>query len=207
MNQGKVTIYADDTTISHSSKYLAIFQEDLNRDLLKVKNWLQGNKLSLNVTKTQSLIIGSRPNILKLKKQTDVKPYYKLEELKIQMINEVKFLAVDIDDKLQRSYQIVQVKAKALQALGLIKHANKFLPFSDLQKMYRGFVEPNFSYCCSIWGCCGESKLNSLQRIQNRAGRIVTNSPYDAPAALLQSLGWLSTKDLIRKLLCLLINH
>jgi len=73
--------------------------------------------------------------------------------------------------------------------------------------MYRGIVEPHFSYCCSIWGyCCsiwgycGESKLNSLQNFQNRAARIVTNSPYDAPAApLLQSLGWLSIKDLIRK--------
>ena len=66
-------------------------------------------------------------------------------------------------------------KAKALRALGLIKHAKKFLPSGDLQKMYRGIVEPHFSYCCSVWGCCSETKLNSLQKIQNRAARITTN--------------------------------
>ena len=65
--------------------------------------------------------------------------------------------------------------------------------------MYRGIAESHFSYCCSICGCCGESKLNSLQKIQNRAARIVT-SPYDAAAVpLLQNVGLLSIKDLIRK--------
>ena len=66
--------------------------------------------------------------------------------------------------------------------------------------MYRGIVEPHFSYCCSVWGCCSETKLNSLQKIQNRAARITTNSPYNASVApLLQNLGWPSIKDLIRK--------
>ena len=36
--------------------------------------------------------------------------------------------------------------------------------------------------------------------MHNRAARIVTNSPYDGPAApWLQSLGWLSINDLIWK--------
>ena len=61
-------------------------------------------------------------------------------------------------------------------------------------------VEPYFSYCCPVWGCCSESKLNSLQKIQNRAARIATNSPCDASATpLLQNLGWPSIKDLSRK--------
>ena len=50
--------------------------------------------------------------------------------------------------------QFEQVKAKAIRALGLIKHAKKFLPSGDMQKMHRGIVEPHFSYCCSVWRCC-----------------------------------------------------
>ena len=74
-----------------------------------------------------------------------------------------------------------------------VSYAKKFLPSGDLQKMYSGIVEPHFSYCCSVWGCCNETKLNSLQKIQNRAAGITTNSPYDASAArLLQNLGWRS---------------
>ena len=36
---------------------------DFNLDLLKLRDWLHAIKLSLNVVKTQSLIIGSGPNI------------------------------------------------------------------------------------------------------------------------------------------------
>ena len=62
------------------------------------------------------------------------------------------------------------------------------------------FVEENSVHIVLEWGCCGESKLNALQKIQNRAARIVTNSPNNAPAApLLQSLGWLSITDLERR--------
>ena len=68
------------------------------------------------------------------------------------------------------------------------------------RKCIEELFEPHFSYCCSVWGCCSETKLNSLQRIQNRAARITTNSPYDASAVpLLKNLGWPSIRDLIRK--------
>ena len=39
-----------------------------------------------------------------------------------------------------------------------------------------------------------------MQKIQNRAARIVTNSPFDASAApLIQNLGWPTFSDLTRK--------
>ena len=45
-----------------------------------------------------------------------------------------------------------------------------------------------------------KKKLNSLQKIKNRAARITTNSPYDASAVpLLRNLAWPSIRDLIRK--------
>ena len=56
------------------------------------------------------------------------------------------------------------------------------------------------SYCCSVWGCCSESKIDVLQKIQNRAARIVTSSPYDASAApIIQNLCWSTIRNLVRK--------
>ena len=64
--------------------------------------------------------------------------------------------------------------------------------------MYKGIVEPNFSYCCSVWGSCGTTKLNKLQKLQNRAARIVTNSPFESSAiSLIHDLGWPTTEELI----------
>ena len=108
----------------------------------------------------------------------------------INMITNTKYLGIQIDEKLQWDRHIEQVKAKSLRALGLITRAKKFLPSADLQKMYRGIIQPHFSNCCSVLGYCSETKLNSLQKIQNRAVRITKNSPYDASAVrLLQNLG------------------
>ena len=64
----------------------------------------------------------------------------------------------------------------------------------------RGIVQPNMSFCCSVWGCCSESKIDVLQKIQNRAAKIVTSSPYDTSAApIIESLGWSTISPLIRK--------
>ena len=42
-----------------------------------------------------------------------------------------------------------------------------------------------FRFCCSIWGTCGVTTLCTLEKLQNRVIRIITDSPYDAPAKLI----------------------
>ena len=61
----KVTMYADDTSISFSSMSIAEINEAVNSDLKRLQTCLIGNKVSLNVAKTQSMIFGSS---IKLKK-------------------------------------------------------------------------------------------------------------------------------------------
>ena len=47
------------------------------------------------------------------------------------------------------------------------------------------------SVCCSVWGCCSATEIQHLQRLQNRAARIVTNSAYEAPIRpILEKLEW-----------------
>ena len=105
-----------------------------------------------------------------------------------------------IHSQLNWDKHVDTIKTKANRALGLIKYSKKYLPSDVLKKMYRGIVEPQLSYCCSVWGCCSNSKINILQKIQNKAARIVTNSPYDASAApLIQNLSWPTISDLTRK--------
>ena len=56
------------------------------------------------------------------------------------------------------------------------------LPRNTLSKMYGGMVEPHFLFCCSVWGCCRVTKLQTLQKLQNRVPRIVTESSFDTPS-------------------------
>ena len=68
-----------------------------------------------------------------------------------------------------------------------------------LEDIYHTIVEPHLNYCCSVWGSSGITRIESLQKLQNRA-RMVTGSSYDAPTEpLRKDLGWLSVKEMIVK--------
>ena len=51
LKNSDVTMYADDTSISYFSKDIDELNETLNSDLDSLKQWPEGNKLSLNVIK------------------------------------------------------------------------------------------------------------------------------------------------------------
>ena len=191
LNQGNVTMYVDDTSISYSSKNIEDIKSVLDEELAMLNEWLQSNKLSLNVVKTQSMVVGSRPNLKKIDDQAIVTPRFCIGGSQIEIVDQTKYLGVILDKYLSWDQQIRSIRTKVSRALGMLKYSKKFLPTDLLSKMYRSLVEPHFRYCCSIWGCCGETKLQSLQKLQNRAARIVTNSAYDASAIkLIQSLSW-----------------
>ena len=86
----------------------------------------------------------------------------------------------------------------ASRGLGILRYAKRYLPLVTVQAMYKSLIEPYFRYCCPVWGATGNTALQKLQKLQNRAARIVTNSPYDAHSEpLLLRLGWPTVTQLI----------
>ena len=69
--KSNVSMYADDTATSLFPKNIDEQGNDLNLDLLKLRNWLHANELFINVVKTQSLVVGSTPNIRKIESRPD----------------------------------------------------------------------------------------------------------------------------------------
>ena len=51
-------MYADGTHLTFSSSDVTAIEEALNCDLESVNNWLVSNKLKLNSTKTEFMLIG-----------------------------------------------------------------------------------------------------------------------------------------------------
>ena len=117
----------------------------MNLDLLQLQDWLHANKLSLNVVKTHSLIIGSGPNFCKIESQPDAQPSFSIGDQEIEMFANAEHLGVQVDSQLKWEKRIDIIKTKANRALGLIKYSKKYLPSDVLNKTYRGIGEPELS--------------------------------------------------------------
>ena len=52
-------------------------------------------------------------------------------------------------------------------------------------------IQPHFNYCSVVWGCCSKGLSQKLQKLQNRAARIITFSNHDRNTdELSNSLNW-----------------
>ena len=66
-----------------------------------------------------------------------------------------------------------------------------------LKTIYRSLVESHFRYGNIIWGTLGEVLLTKLQKLQNRAARLIMKSDYDTDAGpLIDKLGWKTIMEL-----------
>ena len=79
-------MYADDTTISYTSKNIGDLNSKLNNDLACLKQWLHGNKLTLNVIKAQAMVLGSRPNLKKISNNVSEDPCFVIGETNIEIV-------------------------------------------------------------------------------------------------------------------------
>ena len=86
-----------------------------------------------------------------------------IQEERIANVLVTKYLGIQVDRNLNWKGHIT--------AIGFIKHAKSILPQNTVNW-----------YFCSVWGNCGEIEKSHLQKLQNRAARILTNSCHDAHA-------------------------
>ena len=103
--------------------------EAVNLDLKRLQIRLGGNKLSLNVAKTQSMILGSSSN---LKKQDidngDPKINLHINEDNLDIIESNKYLGVHIDSELKWREHITFAIGKISRAMGMLKYAKNISP-------------------------------------------------------------------------------
>ena len=178
-------MYADDTSLAHSPMDVKDITSTMNTELEKLKVWLHGSKLSLNVAKTTSVLIGTRFIINDKITTEPLKANFVISREPIEQTSSVKYLEVYIDNKLKWKDHIKAVAPKVTRAIAMIRHTKILFSKQTLKMLYQGLVEPHYRFCCSVWGTSGITTCCTLEKVQNRAIRIIMDSPYDAPAKLL----------------------
>ena len=150
----------------------------MNSELKNLNDWLE---LSLNITKTEFMIIGSRQRVNASQDNIDIK----IDDREVKRVHSTKSLGLHIDSHLTWSVHIEKVCKKISSAIGALKRIRSFITTKTAVEVYIALIQPHFDYCCSVWDGLGETLSTKIQKLQSRAVRVITKSSYDTNASVL----------------------
>lgn len=165
----------------------------MNSELEKISNWLQANKLTLNVSKTHYMTFHTRKN------KPAISQNLYINGAIIQSVEHSKFLGVYIDSCLSWDRHIGHVKTKIARGIGIINKAKQVFNIPTLTTLYYSFIYPYLSYCIEVWGKAAAIHLNSLFKLQKRVVKNIRSVPIRTESdPIFRQLGILRLSDIYR---------
>ena len=169
----KVYHFADDTNLLCLSDSIKKLNKLVNADLKHLVNWLNANKISLNVKKTEIVIFKSKQKKL----EGDLK--IKLCGKRLYPTESVKYMGVKIDTNLTWQHHVNNLSIKLNRANALLFKIRKYVSLKILRSIYFAIFDSYLSYCCLVWAL----NFSSIQRIlilQKKAVRIINFQPRNS---------------------------
>ena len=177
-------MFADDTSITLSAKTVADLKLAVTSELNNLTCWLRANKLSLNVAKTELMIIGSRQRLNTQCEEINIS----IDDRTIKRVDHIKSLGLTIDAQLSWSKHVDEISKKVSSAIGALKRVRPFIPTDVAVQIYNALILPHFDYCSPVWDGMSGCLSDKLQKLQNRAARVITQSPFDTSSNLLLAM-------------------
>jgi hypothetical protein len=176
-------LFADDTTILYSNTDIPKQIHQINKELSEVNNWFKANKLSVNASKTNYMIMGT-PKMTSLG-QGDSQPNFNiiLDDTELERVNRTKFLGVIIDENLTWKNHIDGITKTISRNIGIINKLKYFVPERILFTLYCSLVLPYINYGILIWGKACKTYLEKIHKLQKWAVRTISNSHYRSHSA------------------------
>ena len=126
----KVHHFADDTNLLCLSNSIKKLNKLVNDDLKHLLNWLNANKISLNVNKTEMVVFRSK------QKKFEGDSKIKLCGKRLYPTESVKYLGVQIDTNLSWKYHVDDLSIKSNRANALLFKLRKYVSLKILRSIY-----------------------------------------------------------------------
>ena len=165
--------YVDDIKlfVSFHSQDTQRIVEEMNEDLLGVRNWCFRNRLLLNPDKMKLNVFGSRQMTSKLHE-------FRLSLLgkDISPVQSAKDLGVILDSNLTFDYHIKTTVSECIARLAQISRVKHCLDRTSFLTVINALVFSKLYYCSNVWANTTEKNIQKLQAVQNFACRIVSGA-------------------------------
>lgn len=181
----KIGLFADDTLLYTTHKDPVVAVQQMNEDLIRVQKWLNVNKLKLNTEKTKCMV-------LHCKQIEDIQ----INNIAIERVKSIKYLGFIIAENLKMAEHVDYIAKKVAKKIGFLERISHKLDMEGRLTLYKSIISPHFDYCASILYLCNFNEFDKLQKLQNRALRIILRCrKRKSVKSMLNELNLLSVKQ------------
>ena len=167
IDKTKLANYADDTTVYSKEDNITKLLHLLETKASVVLDWFRINEMKANDDKCH-LIVANEENV-SLHLIHDV----------IKSSDSVKLLGVSIDKQLNFNEHVSKLCKKGNQTLHALARVSKYLSKDKLRILMKSFIESQFNYCPLVWMFHNRTMNNKINRLHERALRVVYNDNMD----------------------------
>jgi hypothetical protein len=167
----------------------------MNTCLSEVRGWMLANKLKINDSKTECMIVGSKATLAKL---SPLKITITVGSETVVPVHSVRSLGSTLDSMLSMDLQISNTIKSAYFHLRRISKIRHFIDTDTCAKVVHSCVTSRIDYHNGLLTTVPNTKVKKLQMVQNNAACLVTGTRRDVHIQpILQQLHWLPLKQRI----------
>ena len=197
--------FADDHQIYksfHLQQEHNIMVNELPACFNAINKWMGEHYLKLNPGKTEIIVFGSKKVLSKLK----INGAFISPSICVRFASTVKNLGFYLDSTLSFRDQIMTLKSKCFHKLRNLAKMKTFLNQHQMQTLIQALVVSALDYCNALYFGIDSHLLNQLQKIQNRACRVIFGlKKKESTSDCLKSLHWLKVSERIEFKILILV--
>ena len=154
---------ADDTTPYACDMDLPSLIRRLEQNIPSIIFWFDANFMALNEGKCHFMMVGPTPEMMWIKVGSQV----------LWESMERELLGIPIDKEMKFNAHLGKICKKAGAKVTALGRLARIVPFKKKRIVMSAFIESQFGYCPLVWMFCSRKMNHKINRIQERALRIV----------------------------------
>ena len=178
ISDANVPMYADDHQVFVAHETMKRVEKILVDNEEKMTKWYQDNLLKVNCDKYQAMVLGNPKD----ERNTDLD----ISGEKVEQSQPIKILGVTLDENLNFKDHLHSVCKKVAGMIGVLRRLKNLIPVNAKLLLYKSAIMPHLTYCRLVWHFCTASDNRKLERLQERALRLVYNTTAESYDALLK---------------------
>ena len=160
-SNSEIANYADDNTVYGTNDTLQGLLDTLEAETSTLLKWFQNNEMKSNEDKCHLFVVKNEQGNIQLGNEN------------ISASPSIELLGVSIDNNLDFKEHVSKLCKKGNQKLHALARISKYLSEDKLKILMRAFINSQFNYCPLIWMFHNRTQNNKINKLHERALRLV----------------------------------